>query len=76
MKCLFSFLLFLFGTLSFAQSGFIWEKVPHVSSRDSLNFTNNQYDCPLFSEYWKIFDRQELKGDKKDIITHSIAMKP
>ena len=52
-------------TLSFSQVGFLWERVPDTSSSDSLNFTNNQYDCPLFTEHWKAFDKQKLMGKKQ-----------
>lgn len=68
------FILFM-PTLSFSQVGFLWERVPDTSSTDSLNFTNNQYDCPLFTEHWKVFDKQKLMGEKTEIVTHTKIVK-
>ena len=62
-------LLFVLGSLAFisipvnAQYGFLWNE----PVGDSLAFDNNQYECPLFKSYDRLYDYDEIKVKESPI---------
>jgi len=62
-------LIFSTGSKVSAQYGLLW----HTPKADSLNFPNNQYECPIFDTHWNIFDIDEIRGNKQSVKSHTIV---
>ncbi len=61
-------IIFITNSKLSAQYGFLW----HTPKADSLNFTNNQYECPIFDNHWNIFDIDEIRGNRQSVKSHAI----
>ncbi len=61
--------VFLTPYLTHAQYGFLWNQ----PKEDPLNYTNNQFECPLFEPFWNVFDLSEKKGDKSAVDSRMVV---
>lgn len=69
-RCLLTLVgIFLIPYFTYAQYGFLWN---HPQG-DPFNFTNNQFECPIFEPYWNVFDLEEKRGDKSVIDSRMVV---